>query len=157
MLWLVAAGDPGARSTTLGLPYPPVLRPGAWPQYTTPFLQPLNSRGGVHEVFSAFDESLLFKPNGTDSASTAVTLKKEFKLVFQNISRLLDCVSCQKCRLHGKMQLLGLGTSLQVLLLPEHLIASSLSKDELVSLFNTVGKLSAASSGFGGHAEAEAE
>jgi len=95
------------------------------------------------QVFSAFDESLLFSPaNTTDS--TAVSLKKEFKLVFQNISRLLDCVSCQKCRLHGKVQLLGLGTALQILLLPDHLVASSLSKDEVVSLFNAVGKLSGA-------------
>ena len=40
----------------------------------------------------------------------------------------MDCISCQKCRLHGKIQLLGIGTALKILLLPEHLISTSLSR-----------------------------
>lgn len=31
-------------------------------------------------------------------------------------SALMDCVGCEKCRLWGKLQVLGLGTSLQILL-----------------------------------------
>lgn len=31
------------------------------------------------------------------------SLKKQFKGVFHNVSRVLDCVSCQKCRLHAKV------------------------------------------------------
>jgi hypothetical protein len=34
----------------------------------------------------------------------------------QNVSRVLDCVSCEKCKLHGKLSLLGLGTALKILL-----------------------------------------
>lgn len=56
----------------------------------------------------------------------------------------MDCISCQKCKLHGKLQLLGLGTALKILLVPEQLIATSLPREELVALFNTLGKFSQA-------------
>ncbi len=32
------------------------------------------------------------------------SLKKQFKGVFHNVSRVIDCVSCQKCRLHAKVR-----------------------------------------------------
>jgi len=40
----------------------------------------------------------------------------------------MDCISCQKCKLHGKIQLLGIGAALKILLLPEQLIAASLER-----------------------------
>ncbi|KAJ1475380.1 endoplasmic reticulum oxidoreductin 1 [Baffinella frigidus] len=94
------------------------------------------------EVFEAFDESLMFKEAGGEA--TVDTLKGQFKSIFQNISSVLDCVSCQKCKLHGKLQLLGLGTALKILLLPEQLLSTSLSRAELVAFFNTLQKFSAA-------------
>jgi hypothetical protein len=33
---------------------------------------------------------------------------------FRNISSVMDCVGCEKCRLWGKLQTLGLGTALKV-------------------------------------------
>lgn len=75
-----------------------------------------------------------------NEASVQETLKSQFKGVFQNVSEVLDCISCQKCKLHGKMQLLGLGTALKILLTPEELVAHSLSRAELVALFNTLHK-----------------
>ena len=33
--------------------------------------------------------------------ATVDTLKGQFKGVFQNISSVMDCISCQKCKLHG--------------------------------------------------------
>lgn len=93
-------------------------------------------------VFDAFDENLLFQPSS--GPSTANTLKRQFKDVFRNISSVLNCVSCQKCKLHGKLQLLGLGTALKVLLTPVHLLPTSLNRDELVALFNTIAKFSKA-------------
>lgn len=63
-----------------------------------------------------------------DEPSMHETLKRQFKGVFQNISSVMDCISCQKCKLHGKLQLLGLGTALKILLLPEQLISTSLSR-----------------------------
>jgi phosphoribosylaminoimidazole-succinocarboxamide synthase len=48
------------------------------------------------------------------SASIQV-LKAEFKNHFRNISRIMDCVGCDKCRLWGKTQITGLGTALKLL------------------------------------------
>jgi phosphoribosylaminoimidazole-succinocarboxamide synthase len=31
-------------------------------------------------------------------------LKEEFRQHFRNISRIMDCVGCDKCRLWGKLQ-----------------------------------------------------
>lgn len=42
-------------------------------------------------------------------------LKEEFKQHFRNVSRIMDCVGCDKCRLWGKVQTTGLGTALKVL------------------------------------------
>ena len=47
-----------------------------------------------------------------------MTLKTETdKLTMSmiNCSALMDCVGCEKCRLWGKLQVLGLGTALKIL------------------------------------------
>ena len=107
------------------------------------------------DVFGAFDEKSLFrdvqstlnsdvgKIDQLDPNDLApVSLKSQFKDIFLNISEVMDCISCQKCKLHGKLQLLGLGTALKVLLLPEDLLASSLNQQEVVALVNTIAKFS---------------
>lgn len=55
---------------------------------------------------TTFDESELFKQE---------KFKLEFRDRFRNISAIMDCVSCQKCRLWGKIQTMGMGTALKVL------------------------------------------
>eukprot|EP00960_Hanusia_phi_P039611 753953-Hanusia_phi.AAC.11 len=92
-------------------------------------------------VFEAFDEQIMFQSDGKES-EVQKSLKSQFKGVFHNISEVMDCISCQKCKLHGKLQLLGLGTALKILLIPEQLISTSLSRPELVALFNTLYKFS---------------
>lgn len=57
-----------------------------------------------------FDESVMFS-----SSVNAKTLKKEFRQHFHNISRIMDCVGCDKCKLWGKLQITGLGTALKIL------------------------------------------
>lgn len=47
---------------------------------------------------SHFDENLMF--NGTAAAQ----LKADFREKFRNISKIMDCVGCEKCRLWGKLQ-----------------------------------------------------
>jgi hypothetical protein len=42
-------------------------------------------------------------------------LRDEFKHNFRNVSRILDCIGCDKCRLWGKLQISGLGTALKIL------------------------------------------
>ena len=90
-------------------------------------------------VFEAFDEGLLFREA---QAQPWWSLKKQFKGVFHNVSKVLDCVSCQKCRLHAKVTMLGYGTALKMLLLPPELFATAFTRDEIVALFNTLAKFS---------------
>jgi len=102
-----------------------------------------------NNVFTAFDESLMFRQqtvlNAGRESQELVTLQQNFKGVFHNISSILDCVQCQQCKLHGKMAMLGYGTALKILFLPrEELIASSLSRNEVVALINTIAKMSEA-------------
>ena len=72
-------------------------------------------------------------------------LKGEMRARFRNISRLIDCVGCEKCRLYGKLQILGLGTALKLLFAgraaneqqqqqpPEPLL-----RNEIIALINTL-------------------
>lgn len=46
-----------------------------------------------------FNESIMF--NGGVEANK---LKYEFKQHFRNITRIMDCVGCDKCKLWGKLQ-----------------------------------------------------
>jgi len=87
-------------------------------------------------VFSAFDESVMFQ----DSSGDAVSLQQNFKGVFHNISSILDCVQCQQCKLHGKMAMLGYGTALKILFVPEDML--KLERNEVVALINTIARLS---------------
>ena len=45
-------------------------------------------------------------------------LRDEFMTKFRNISRIMDCVTCEKCRVWGKLQILGFGTAIKILLHP---------------------------------------
>ncbi|KAH8813169.1 endoplasmic reticulum Oxidoreductin 1-domain-containing protein [Xylogone sp. PMI_703] len=99
----------------------------------------------VHDVASLaadrpqiFDESLLFV-NGEGPA-----LKEEFRHRFRNISRVMDCVGCDKCRLWGKVQTSGYGTALKVLFEFHENAADNpaLKRTELVALFNTLARVS---------------
>ncbi|XP_064079744.1 ero1-like protein isoform X3 [Macrobrachium nipponense] len=98
-----------------------------------------------------FDEGAMFA-----GGFQAAKLKEEFKQHFRNISRIMDCVGCDKCRLWGKLQITGLGTALKILFsgnfdqpLDQQLSLSTvrltkfqLSRGEIVSLFNAFGRLS---------------
>lgn len=82
---------------------------------------------------NSFDESIMF------STPDTAPIKKQFKAHFRNISRIMDCVTCEKCRLHGKIQMLGVGTALKILLDDKPL---DLSRNEILALINMLGKLS---------------
>jgi len=55
-----------------------------------------------------FDETLLFQ------GERAQNLKNEFRIRFRNVTSIIDCAACEKCRLWGKLQTHGLGTVLKV-------------------------------------------
>lgn len=85
-----------------------------------------------------FDENLMFK-NGEGPS-----LKEDFRNRFRNVSRLMDCVGCDKCRLWGKLQTAGYGTALKVLFEFDNNSGDIpvLKRTELVALFNTYARLS---------------
>ncbi|XP_035485220.1 ERO1-like protein alpha [Scophthalmus maximus] len=95
-----------------------------------------------------FDETSLFAGDEKEAAK----LKEDVRLAFLNISRIMDCVGCFKCRLWGKLQTQGLGTALKILFSErqiEALPASGgrrpsfqLSRREIVSLLNAFGRIS---------------
>ncbi|CAH8832101.1 unnamed protein product [Trichobilharzia szidati] len=99
---------------------------------------------------SIFNEHLLFTGNITE----ANILKKQFREHFLNISRIMDCVGCEKCRLWGKLQTQGMGTALKILfsdtVRKENPVDQSstvepnfqLRRTEIISLFNAFGRLS---------------
>ncbi|XP_054828772.1 ERO1-like protein alpha [Eublepharis macularius] len=94
-----------------------------------------------------FDENSFFVGKQREAAK----LKEEFRLHFRNISRIMDCVGCIKCRLWGKLQTQGLGTALKILFsesqienMPERGPSPTfhLTRQEIVSLFNAFGRIS---------------
>ncbi|ORX88913.1 ERO1-domain-containing protein, partial [Basidiobolus meristosporus CBS 931.73] len=75
-------------------------------------------------------------------------LKEEFRDHFRNVSRIMDCVGCEKCRLWGKIQTSGLGTALKVLFSYDDRkftgksTTDILQRSEIVALFNTFNRFS---------------
>lgn len=94
-----------------------------------------------------FDETTMFKGD-----KEAQKLKYEFRQHFRNITRIMDCVGCDKCRLWGKLQTQGLGTALKILFSGqfdenshdglEEKNEMQLQRNEIVSLLNAIGRLS---------------
>ncbi|XP_064624147.1 ERO1-like protein alpha isoform X2 [Lineus longissimus] len=95
-----------------------------------------------------FDESKLF----TDDTVETLKLKEDFRQKFHNISKIMDCVGCDKCRLWGKLQTVGMGTALKILFSgdvgPDATLSASsktkfqLRRTEIVALFNAFARLS---------------
>lgn len=87
-----------------------------------------------------FDEAKLWKGEGGPE------LMQQIQKQFRNISALMDCVGCEKCRLWGKLQVLGLGTALKILfsvngggVTNQHL---QLQRNEVIALINLLNRLS---------------
>ncbi|CAM8987985.1 unnamed protein product [Rhodiola kirilowii] len=87
-----------------------------------------------------FDEAKLWKGH------SGPELKVEVQKQFRNISALMDCVGCEKCRLWGKLQVLGLGTALKILFTvngqeqPGQML--QLQRNEVIALMNLLNRLS---------------
>jgi len=85
-----------------------------------------------------------FKKGFQNSVNIKKFLKSDkldqIKMRFRNISSIIDCVSCQKCKLHGKLQIYGLATMLKILFSREENL--KLKRNEFISFVNVVGKVS---------------
>ena len=105
----------------------------------------LDSQELKHTCPVPFDEGLLWKGEDADS------LRAELQTAFQNITRIMDCVGCEKCKMWGKLQLLGIATSLKILFSTEDcsndvpsngLPPLVLERNELIALINYLERLS---------------
>lgn len=91
---------------------------------------------------STFDESQLFKDAQSES------LKEEFKEHFRNVTRIMDCVGCEKCKLWGKVQTTGLGTAFKILFSYEDKSLNAktnpglFERSEIIALVNTINRFS---------------
>ncbi|POS83778.1 hypothetical protein EPUL_003751, partial [Erysiphe pulchra] len=85
-----------------------------------------------------FDQSLMFV------SGEGPSLKEDFRKRFRNVSRIMDCVGCDKCRLWGKLQTAGYGTALKILFESENNSRDvpKLKRTEIVALFNTLARVS---------------
>lgn len=107
----------------------------------------------INEVYDIQKESILYEQflqkemignfnSETDSFDKFVNIDKldQLKMKFRNISNIIDCVSCGKCKLHGKLQIYGLATMLKILFSKSDEI--KFKRNELISFINLVGKVS---------------
>merc|ERR1740133_809087 len=80
---------------------------------------------------------------GAHEVSMRADLLGEMRSRLLNVSRLMDCVGCGRCRLWGKLQVQGLGTALRILYAPDRqAVLHSLRRSHVVALFNLLGRLS---------------
>ncbi|KAG6976833.1 hypothetical protein JG688_00000968 [Phytophthora aleatoria] len=101
-------------------------------------------------VLSGFDESALFRVQADGLALDQLAqaqqekeqLEVQFREKFQNVSRIMDCVTCEKCRLWGKLQTMGLGTAIKILLAEDASAIPKLHRNELIALINVANNLS---------------
>ncbi|KAK9674276.1 hypothetical protein RND81_12G222900 [Saponaria officinalis] len=83
-----------------------------------------------------FDEAKLWQ------GQSGPELKQQIQKQFRNISALMDCVGCEKCRLWGKLQVLGLGTALKTLFTVNGHSNPQLQRNEVIALLNLLNRLS---------------
>jgi len=71
-------------------------------------------------------------------------IKIQFVSYFHNISRIMDCVECEKCRVYGKLQTYGIGTAFKILFAEklEGVDKIHLQRNELIALMITFAKFS---------------
>lgn len=104
-----------------------------------------------HELSSScpvpFDEGRLWK------GEEGPALKRQVQASFRNITRIMDCVGCEKCKLWGKLQTLGVATALKVLFteedcqggqppVGERLADLRLERNEVIALVNLLERFS---------------
>lgn len=89
-----------------------------------------------NDLFQTLNEELIFNT----SLIIEPHLKDEFRSKFRNISSIMDCVGCDRCRMWGKLQTIGYGTALKILFEDNQNL--KFRRIEIVSLINTFDRLS---------------
>ncbi|KAK7194982.1 endoplasmic reticulum oxidoreductin [Novymonas esmeraldas] len=95
----------------------------------------------IKELFSSH---LLCSPTFDESAflesEKGRQLIPQFKSVMYNVTRLMDCVTCEKCRVWGKLQTKGLAVAMKIIMNPEN-EPITLDRAEMVTLVNLARQL----------------
>mmetsp|Transcript_31216 Transcript_31216/g.54884 ORF Transcript_31216/g.54884 Transcript_31216/m.54884 type:complete len:502 (-) Transcript_31216:155-1660(-) len=68
--------------------------------------------------------------------------REQTRRQFHNISTILDCLGCDKCKLWGKIQFRGLGTALKLIYDTQKEDTVNLQRTEVIALINAANKLS---------------
>ena len=88
-----------------------------------------------------FDETSLFSDcNAGDVESKRLESKRRFRHLLQ----IMQCVGCDRCKLWGTLQTLGVGTALRVILDEEESQDTQLLRQEAVALVHTLERFSSA-------------
>jgi len=118
-----------------------------WKDSLVPELESLR-----HKCPNTFNESTLLLDvigdynddnNNDDSVLKSEQRKAELQRRFQHLTSIMQCVGCDRCKLWGTLQTLGIGTALRILFHDDdnnHPI--DLSRQEAVALVNTLERLS---------------
>lgn len=95
-----------------------------------------------HNCPVTFDESSLF--SGFDSDGPEIRSKRSLELQqrFRHLQQIMECVGCDRCKLWGTLQALGIGTAWRVLLYVYDDVPLELSRQEAVALVHTLERLS---------------
>lgn len=89
-----------------------------------------------------FDEGLLWQ---TREPREHALLEQQLQTAFHNITKLMDCVGCEKCKMWGKVQMLGIATSLKILFSSSGTASGNaplaLHRNEVIALVNMLKKV----------------
>jgi len=86
----------------------------------------------IHEQCAqTFDESLMFRTEQRQE------LRDQMRAHFRNITNIMDCVSCEKCKMWAKLEMLGLATALKIVLADDPSIIKGLQRNEIIALVNS--------------------
>lgn len=62
----------------------------------------------LQDIIPALGSNTLFNTSTLFDPTKILNLKQEFRARFKNISAIMDCVGCDRCRMWGKYKLLGM-------------------------------------------------
>lgn len=95
-------------------------------------------------IMELFDSKLLcvktFDETKFLESPRARELIPQMKRMMANVTHLMDCVPCEKCRIWGKLEAKGIATALKINMADQH-ISPNLNRSEKVALINLARQL----------------
>ncbi|KAI3402459.2 ERO1 [Candida oxycetoniae] len=95
----------------------------------------------LEDIIPALGSNTMFNTSTLFDSKKDPNLKNEFRARFKNISAIMDCVGCDRCRMWGKIQTIGYGTALKILFEDDY-DNLKFRRIEIVALINTLDRLS---------------